>query len=179
MRRERGWLVDLTFPYDDHSPAPGLQFAFDLLVPRDIAFKLVLPELWAGLRCVTEPAIMPMPEAAMDENSNSSRTKYNIRASTKIATVEPKAISHPMKEAPHSYFRSRVSPTNSGHKGATLFWTHYIIGLIRSFLTPVTATRGFTTIGFLGSLTCAMLTPCIHTSFHLPLPAFNSQPTTS
>ncbi|SRR5579871_3915474 len=93
-------------------------------VARNVAIKLALPELRTGLWDVRQPAIVPVPEAAMHEEGNTPASKDDIRLSRKVPGMKPKSVPNSVQEPPDGHFRSRVAASDAAHQGAALGPAH-------------------------------------------------------
>lgn len=97
---------------------------FRSLVARNVAIKLALPELRTGLWDVRQPAIVPVPEAAVHEEGNTLAPKDDIRLSRKVPGMEPKSVPNSVQEPANGHLRSCVAAPDAAHQGAALGLTH-------------------------------------------------------
>ena len=88
------------FPDDPHPPSRRLQLFTVLPISLHIARELLLPEIRvAGWVCAEPAAIMPMPEAAMNEYHRAEPGKNQIRPAGQMSRVESVAITGSMQPA--------------------------------------------------------------------------------
>lgn len=65
---------------------------------------------------------MAMPEAAMDEYTNSQFRYYNVRISREVFLMKTESVSISMKKFSNDQFRARIfSPDVAHHSGARYF----------------------------------------------------------
>src|SRR5579862_136808 len=86
------------------------------MIPFYISVEFLLPELQARLRhgC-TLTVGMAMPETTVNEYDGSAGRKNEVRASWKIAAMQPEAQSHGMRQTSNDQFRSSVLLPNLRH----------------------------------------------------------------
>jgi hypothetical protein len=63
-------------------------------VARNVAVELALPEFRTGFWDVRQPAIVSVPEAAVNEKGNAPAPKDDIRLPWKVPGMEPKSVAH-------------------------------------------------------------------------------------
>jgi hypothetical protein len=96
-------------------------------IPRRIPAEFLQPELASIRWCRAIPAtVVPMPEAAVDEDHGFVFRENNIRLSWKVLHMQTEPIPHPMQEAAHDEFRARVLATNPAHVPGTPFFAQPI-----------------------------------------------------
>lgn len=110
------WISKLAFPYDQRSPAGLMQRLNRSLIPCHIRQELGLPELWAsfGKHSKSAPR-MVMPEAPMNEDTDSQPRQYNVRFSRQILAMQPITKAVGMQKPAHQHFRFRVLPPDARH----------------------------------------------------------------
>lgn len=83
-------MLELAFPDDGHAPAEAAEM---LAVVRDVPRELVRPEFpvafWGG---GVLAALVPVPEAAMDEDHGAVLGQYDVGFAGEIRNMEPKAV---------------------------------------------------------------------------------------
>jgi hypothetical protein len=122
--RQSGKVAQLTLPDGDHSPTRNLKFMFRSSVARDVTLELVLPELRTGLRGVRQPAVVPVPEAAVDKEGDAPAAKDDVRLARKVPGMEPKSVAHCVQEPANGHFRARVAASDAAHEGAAALPAH-------------------------------------------------------
>ncbi len=116
--RQGSKVAQLALPDGDHSPTRNLKFLFRSSVARNVALELALPEVRTGLWDVRQPAIVPVPKAAVDKKGNAPAPKDDIRLPRKVPGMEPKSVAHCVQEPANGHLRSRVAASDASHEGA-------------------------------------------------------------
>jgi len=127
----------LTFP--NHQNAPPLCFqSFDVpAVPFCCAAPLFFPELRPGFRRDhSPPAIVGVPEAAVNENYRSIFRQDNIRFSRQVFSVQPIPVTKRVKHRSNPHFRLGVPAPDRRHVATSLLGRVHI----HDALTPEGAT---------------------------------------
>src|SRR5262249_54550290 len=76
---------------------------------------------YAGLGHVSESAlIMPVPEASVNEKNRAIPWENDIRSSWKVAPMQSKTITHPMKGSPNGQLGRCIPRTDPRHHSASL-----------------------------------------------------------
>jgi hypothetical protein len=70
--------------------------------------------------------LMPMPEAAVDENGCSVPRKNKIRFPREAPVVQSKPEPQPVQRPPEAEFRLRVCPSDAGHHARTGRAIHHV-----------------------------------------------------
>jgi hypothetical protein len=122
--RQGSKVAQLTLPDEDHLPTRNFKFKFRSLVARNVTLKLALPELRTGLGGIGQPAVVPVPEAAVHKKGNAPAPKDDIRLSRKVPGMEPKSVAHRVQEPTNGHLRSRVTAPDATHKGAAPLPAH-------------------------------------------------------
>ena len=86
-------------------------------ISHDFYAPKILPTLWPA----EQRTIMPVPEAAVDENDRSMLMQNYIRSTRKFLVVKPEAEPPSVKPAPDHHFWLRVTALDSGHVPAAGF----------------------------------------------------------
>ena len=111
----------LAFPDRQHLPVVFFQSLDLSSIPRDGPCPLFRPELRTRRgRHATIPAVVRMPEAAMNEYSCSVFWQDNIRSSWEIPTMQSEPVTERMKNCPDNDLWFRVLPAYRGHVPASL-----------------------------------------------------------
>jgi hypothetical protein len=85
-------------------------------VPLDISQELGEPIVpVCGRLFFAEPALMLVPEAAVNEDRFSESWEYQIGCARKSGSMEPVTISHPVRELPYRELRSRILLPDAPH----------------------------------------------------------------
>jgi hypothetical protein len=84
----------LAFPYGQATPSLGLQCNEIGFIARNIFSQFLIPEIRIGCRSATLTTIMPVPEAAMNENHRLVLWQNNVWFSRQVFTVKPKPKPH-------------------------------------------------------------------------------------
>lgn len=88
-------------------------------VPGTVAIYLFQPPRPTGFRQAEVLAIlMPVPEAAMDENDGVVFWQHDVRPTWKgfvFRSIDCEAVAEPMKHRPNGKFRFRVASADAGH----------------------------------------------------------------
>lgn len=79
--------IELAFPDRQIAPAATVQLSPMLFVPLNVPVNLSLPIMAVGSRHSTPGASVPMPKAAVHENSKASARENDIWISGQIATM--------------------------------------------------------------------------------------------
>ncbi len=92
-------------------------------VTRGVAIQFFQPEFapvcWRGAILAS---FVAMPEAAVDENDCFVFRQNNIRFAGQRFDVQPKAVTHPMQQAPDDQLRGSIFPADAAHvPGAASF----------------------------------------------------------
>jgi hypothetical protein len=114
-------LPNLTFPQHNDFPAVSLKCLNMLLVSLLCSLYLGPPICFIGLtgmRIMTA-AIMPMPIASMNEDSNFLSGEYNIRFSGQRLVIHTVAVSHRKQLAAHQKFNTGIFAFDVRHDLAT------------------------------------------------------------
>ena len=101
---------NFTFPQHNDFPAVGLKRLNMLLIALLCSLYLRFPICFIGLtgmRIMTA-AIMPMPIASMNEDSNFLSGEYNIRFSGQRLVIHTVAVSHRKQLAAHQKFNTGI-----------------------------------------------------------------------
>ena len=122
--RQGSKVAQLALPDGDHSPTRNLKLPFRSLIACDVTLELALPEFRTGLGDVRQPAVVPVPEAAVHEKGNAPAPKDDIRLPRKVPGMEPKSVAHCMQEPANGHFRSRVAASDAAHEGAAPLPAH-------------------------------------------------------
>jgi hypothetical protein len=109
-------FAQLTPPDNEDIPPVTAQPSPSSLVTHGVAQQFLTPERDAGLGDSTPaPAAVPVPEAAVDEDHESSGAKDDVRASRPVRRVQAKAISQRKEYPSHGALGAGVPATNLGH----------------------------------------------------------------
>lgn len=102
---------------DDAHPPPEIQKApDDLRIPLPVRTDLRFPELPARRGNGRKPtAVMPVPEAAMDENDCIAAWEDQVWLPRKLLPGQMEPKSPPMQEPPDDEFRLRVPAADGRH----------------------------------------------------------------
>jgi hypothetical protein len=85
-------------------------------VPRSISVQFLQPEFPAvRWRRAILALLVPVPEAAVDEDHGFVFRQDDIRFTGQIVDVQPKPVAHPMQQPPDDKLRGRVFPADSPH----------------------------------------------------------------
>lgn len=85
-------------------------------IPLRIARELGAPILRLGIwKLASSPAIMPMPEASMNENHLAMARQNKIGTARQIASVQPETIAKRMHSAPHDHLRACIRLADARH----------------------------------------------------------------
>lgn len=117
-------VAQLAFPDGDHSPTRNFKFLFRSLVPGYVTRELALPEIRTGLGDISQSAVVPVPKAAVDKESDAPSAEDDIRLARKVPGMEPKPVAHRVQEPANGHFRSRVPASDTAHEGAPLGRAH-------------------------------------------------------
>ena len=112
---------NFTFPQHNDFPAVSLKCLNMLLVSLLCSLYLGPPICFIGLtgmRIMTA-AIMPMPIASMNEDSNFLSGEYNIRFSGQRLVIHTVAVSHRKQLAAHQKFNTGIFAFDVRHNLAT------------------------------------------------------------
>mgnify|MGYP001099814085 CR=1 FL=1 len=87
-------MPELAFPDDGHAPAQAAEAADVPAVVRNVPGELLRPELPVALGGGCNLAtLVPVPEAAVDENDGPVFGQDDVRLAGEIRSVEPEAVS--------------------------------------------------------------------------------------
>ena len=90
-------------------------------VPLAVPLQLGKPKLLTALgQAPSHGAVVPMPEAAMDENDFAAADEGHVGTARQIAPVFPVAVAKAMGETPDLQLRNRILATDAGHPFASL-----------------------------------------------------------
>jgi hypothetical protein len=94
------------------------------LVACNVTLKLVLPEFRTGLGDVGQPAVVPVPEAAVHKKGNPPAPKDDIRFPRKVSGLEPKSVAHRVQKPTNGHLRFGVTASDAAHEGAAAIPAH-------------------------------------------------------
>jgi len=125
--RQTALVFDLAFPYHQRAPAL-LSYRRKLFgVSRRIACELGTPEGAVGFRDTGSPAsLVPVPEAAVNENCFSPTRKSDVGFTGQLAEMEPKAVTQSVCDLTYPYLRLRVAAADGTHVGASPFFRYFV-----------------------------------------------------
>ena len=97
------FLLNFTFPQHNDFPAVSLKCQNMLLISLSCPLNFWPPVCLVGLAgmCIAASAIMPMPIASMNENSNLLFCEYNVRLPRERLVIHTVAVSHREQFSPH------------------------------------------------------------------------------
>ena len=110
-------------------PPRCFQCSVFLLIPCNIAFELCLPERHIGLGHSRHlAALVPMPEAAVDEDDRVPLWEHDIGMSGQFGRMQMVAEAQSVEVSAYKHLRLRVLRPNPAHDLASLLWgdgVHY------------------------------------------------------
>lgn len=90
------------------------------MVTIDISGNFLFPIVSVGLRLPSPPiAVMPVPEATMDEYNLSPAWEHQVWFARQILAVEAESEAELVNESPYDHLRPRVLRLNRAHGRAT------------------------------------------------------------
>lgn len=122
-------------PDNRHEPPHIEQGLLRSLVTDYVGLEFCLPEVRSGFRdrSSISTVLMPVPETAVDENSNTEPRKDQIRRPRQVLAVKSIAKSAGMHLMPQSQFRSSVvCPDTCHHAGTDFGWNDVDHSLLHS-----------------------------------------------
>src|SRR5215472_3028894 len=100
LKRIRG--PSLAFPHDERGPSCCLERLEITRISCLIPLELRPPIFRPGLRHLrAEPAVMLMPETAMDEDDLATRREHNVRVARQVGAVQAIAIAERVQDSAH------------------------------------------------------------------------------
>jgi hypothetical protein len=102
-------VADFTFPDCQDVPSDVLQLLGRLPIPFNIPVKLCSPEFCVGCGPTASRAMVPVPEAAVNEYDFPHARKGQIRLSREIRSVQPKAVAHTVHQPANDHLRPRIA----------------------------------------------------------------------
>lgn len=128
-----------SFPNHQHSPARGFQFLPGLPVPFDIAGELDLPVFAIGRRHPAVPAIVLVPEAAVDEDHRASRSEDQVRLARQVLAVQPVPVAQAVDQTADDHLGLHALTLDASHVLAAArrgdLVHHYILTFLRTLPT--------------------------------------------
>lgn len=110
-----------TLPNNSNPPARCPERLLVSRVDFAVAFDLCAPEFLMRGGPLEQVAVMPMPEAAVNEQHGSVFGKYEIRFARQTPVVEPKAETASMQPLSQDQLGLRVLSLYAGHHPASGF----------------------------------------------------------
>jgi|SRR5579871_4833947 len=107
-------------------PAHTSQPTKSFHVPAPVPCDFWSPVFESGLRHPTEPAFVPVPEAAVDEDDLTLGTEHEVGSPRKVGLVQPIAVSHAMNEPPDQHLRLRILRAHQTHLLAAVASAHIV-----------------------------------------------------
>lgn len=109
-------VPQLAFPDNVTAPAGSLQSIDVSLVAGNVFTKLLAPEFVPGLGSGSIAAIgVPVPKAAVNEDTGFPLWQNNIRPSWQVFPMEPESVAASMQEFAHGHFRFRIAASYGSH----------------------------------------------------------------
>jgi len=109
-------LSQLASPNNDDLPAQLFQFAPVFLVIGGVAGKFLLPELFVcGGRGGVFAALVPVPEASMNEDDGFVFRQDDVGFSGEIFHMQSEPVSGPVQHGPDDHFRLGVLASDPAH----------------------------------------------------------------
>ncbi len=121
MRRKPIAPRNGTAPHYRSTPPPGSESVKVLAIAFNISPDFCAPKILPALGPAEHRAIMPVPEAAVDENDRTMLLQNNIGSTRKLLVMKPEAKPPSVKPAPDHHFRLRVTALDGSHVSAAGF----------------------------------------------------------
>ena len=107
---------DLAGPNYKDFPARSREGGLIGAVTGDVAVELGVPEFRTGLRSLLAlPAVMAMPETAMDKDNGAVAREHDIRAAGKVPPVQTVAEAFAKQHGADELFRTGIAAFDRGH----------------------------------------------------------------
>jgi hypothetical protein len=116
------FMGQFALPDNQNLPAESPQRDLMLAITLPVCFQLRLPKIHTRLRHpVAQAALVPMPEAAVDEDDLPAWPEAQVRAAWQIAAVQPIAISERINQSAHNQLGLGVLAPDAPHALAALY----------------------------------------------------------
>ena len=102
-------------PHDTDVPTVSFEIADVSCVPGSVLADLLAPIVDPAGGQTTLAAVVPVPEAAVDEDCLAPMGEYEIRAAWQVATVKSVSVPHSVKPPPYRHFGRGVPLSDRGH----------------------------------------------------------------
>lgn len=113
--------LNRTAPHYRSAPPPGSESFKAFAIAFNISPDLCVPKVFSTLGPVKQRTVMPVPEAAMDENHRVVLPQDYIWSTGEFSVVEPETKPPSVKPAPDHHFRHSVTAPDRSHVPAAGF----------------------------------------------------------
>ena len=113
------YVFSFTLPHHKNIPTLSHQIRYILGISPNVLVEFGIPELFIRSRSRTSWTAVLMPEAAMNEDSLLSISKYYIRCSGKPTYMKPISVTQTMHQAANLHLGFRVPTLDSAHYSAS------------------------------------------------------------